>query len=105
MTPEERRVLARVRAELERTYGDRLRRVILYGSRARGDARPDSDYDVLAVIEPPGRRWDELMRLADLGADLIPELGAVVSIRPASLADLDRPTLLMENVRREGVAV
>jgi hypothetical protein len=30
--------------------GQRVRRVILFGSRARGDARPDSDYDMLVVV-------------------------------------------------------
>jgi hypothetical protein len=31
-------------AALGEAYGDRLERVVLYGSRARGDYRPDSDY-------------------------------------------------------------
>jgi predicted nucleotidyltransferase len=37
-------------------------RVILFGSRARGDARPDSDFDLLIVqAEQPGNsRWQEL---------------------------------------------
>ena len=29
--------------------------IILYGSRARGDAREDSDWDVLAIVEMPVR--------------------------------------------------
>ena len=29
----------------------RVRRIILFGSRARGDARPDSDLDLLVVID------------------------------------------------------
>jgi hypothetical protein len=33
-------VLRRLKAELARLYGPRLERVILFGSRARGDARP-----------------------------------------------------------------
>jgi uncharacterized protein len=36
-------VLARFRAAVARLYGDRLERVVLFGSRARGEARPDSD--------------------------------------------------------------
>ena len=31
-------------------YGDRLERVVLYGSRARGDAREDFDYDVAVFL-------------------------------------------------------
>jgi len=39
-------VMTRFRAALDAAYGARIERVILFGSRARGDARPDSDYDV-----------------------------------------------------------
>ena len=39
-------VMSRLRAALQALYGDRLERAMLFGSRARGDARPDSDYDV-----------------------------------------------------------
>ena len=38
-------VLRRFRAVLSEIYGRQLERVVLFGSRARGDARPDSDYD------------------------------------------------------------
>ena len=38
-------VLQCIRAELDRVYGDRLERVILFGSRARHDAHEDSDYN------------------------------------------------------------
>jgi predicted nucleotidyltransferase len=39
-------VLRRFRAALDEVYGARVERVVLYGSRARGEARRDSDYDV-----------------------------------------------------------
>jgi predicted nucleotidyltransferase len=40
-------------------------RIILFGSRARGDAEPDSDLDLLIVqaTQPGGSRWQELRRL------------------------------------------
>ena len=37
-------ILVTFRAALDEMYGARLERVVLFGSRARGDARPDSDY-------------------------------------------------------------
>ena len=105
MTGEQERIVRRVREELERLYGNRFIGLIFYGSRVRGDARPDSDYDFLAVLEPVGRRWNELMRLSDLGFDLMQELGVYVSLRPVALGDLASETLFMENVRREGLRV
>jgi len=46
-------------------HGDRVRRIILFGSRARGDARPDSDYDLLVVLRDldPRRRQAMLVGL------------------------------------------
>jgi predicted nucleotidyltransferase len=46
-----RRALGRFRAWLLERYGARLRELVLYGSRARGDADEDSDVDVLVVID------------------------------------------------------
>lgn len=47
-------ILAHFRAALDRLYGSRLERVVLFGSRARGDARPD--YDVAVFLrEMPDR--------------------------------------------------
>jgi predicted nucleotidyltransferase len=37
--------LRRLRRALDALYGDRIERVVLFGSRARGDAGEDSDYD------------------------------------------------------------
>lgn len=38
--------LTQFRTVLQDLYGDRIERVVLYGSRARADARPDSDYEM-----------------------------------------------------------
>jgi hypothetical protein len=44
-------VLKRFRAALDTLYGDRIERVVLFGSRARGDAR--EDYDVAVFLVTP----------------------------------------------------
>ena len=43
-------ILSRFRAALQEVYGERIERVVLFGSRARGDFQPDSDYDVAVFL-------------------------------------------------------
>ena len=45
-------VLEKLCAALQATYGDRIELIVLFGSRARGDARPDSNYDVASNCSP-----------------------------------------------------
>ena len=40
----------------------RIRKVILYGSRARGTANVDSDYDILVIEKDPVAKRDEMRR-------------------------------------------
>ncbi len=62
---------------LRPVYGERLRGVYLFGSRARGDHTPESDADVAVVLaDGDWDYWDEKMRLADLEYDTIIATGA-----------------------------
>ncbi len=38
-------------------------KIVLFGSRARGDAGPESDYDFLVVERDPKNRHEEMVRL------------------------------------------
>lgn len=98
-------LLRRLRAELERLYGPRLRQVLLYGSRARGDAQPESDWDVAVILEGYDGKLDEVYRLADLGHDLLLETGELLALMPFAPEDLSKRTLFMHNLRQEGVAI
>ncbi len=95
-------VLRRLKAELARLYGPRLERVILFGSRARGDAQPDSDWDIAVVLKGYDGGPTEANRLADLGHDLMLETGAALSLRPFAPEELEQRTPLMHEIRREG---
>ena len=49
-------------ASLQEIYGPRLRHLILFGSQAHGDATPESDVDVLVVLEGPISSYEEAKR-------------------------------------------
>jgi uncharacterized protein len=76
---------------------------VLFDSRARGDARPDSDYDIAVFIREPGRWLDEVICLADLGTDILMDTSAVISGKPFEAGAFNGSLALMREIRRGGV--
>ena len=90
---------------LAELYGPVLDRVVLFGSRARGDARPDSDYDVAVFLKDiPNRRaeWD---RLAHLRLRFLDAGGPFFEAIPFRASDYDARTPLMHEIRQDGLAL
>jgi predicted nucleotidyltransferase len=96
-------ILVRLRKALDEMYGNRLERVVLYGSRARGGAHADSDYDVAVFLHDMADRGPELHRLANLSTDIIDETGELVHAMPYRAAAYNKRTPLVREIRREGV--
>jgi len=98
-------VLIRFRQALNAAFGDRIERVVLFGSRARGDARPDSDYDVAVFLRDFVDRWPEVDRLVVIETDLLDETGAFVHAMPFRADAWRERTPLMAAIRRDGIAL
>ena len=96
-------VLLRFRAALDVLYGSKIERVVLFGSRARGDARPDSDYDIAVFLKDFHDRWSEVDRLVPLATDILYEDGAFIHAMPYREGAYRERTPLMHEIRREGV--
>jgi predicted nucleotidyltransferase len=100
--------VVRVYARLVRSrFGDRVREIVLFGSRARGEAYEDSDHDVLAVIDDLDDA--ELVEAIDLAyaanraADDWPGVAPLVysTARAASMRSGGRR--LFRDIDREGI--
>lgn len=106
LAPGVHKILEELRAGLEKLYGDELEQIILYGSYARGDARPpDSDLDVIAVITDYEDRWEELKRTSQLVSGLSLKHEVSVSLLLVRHAEWEKgEELLYTNAREEGIA-
>lgn len=95
-------ILRLFRVALDEIYGERLERVVLFGSRARGDARPDSDYDVAVFLKDFESFGAEAGRLADIETDILFDTGAVINALPFKAGAYRQRTGLMAELRRDG---
>jgi predicted nucleotidyltransferase len=96
-------VLARVRKGLDAIYGAQLERVVLFGSRARGDAHADSDYDVAVFLHDMDDRFGELERLSDVSLDVLDETGEIVQAMAFRAGACNDDTALMSEIRKDGI--
>ncbi|HUX74633.1 MAG TPA: nucleotidyltransferase domain-containing protein [Steroidobacteraceae bacterium] len=96
--------LARIPADI------RLDRAILFGSRARGEHRPDSDADVALILHERGNDGQTLLMLAELAYYAYLDTG--IMVQPVTIAIEDwlnpssfpRPGFLRA-VEREGIVL
>ena len=95
--------LTKFRAAIDGLYGNRVERVVLFGSRARGDAQDNSDYDVAVFLKDLNDRWAEADKIALAAMNVFDETGALIHAMPYREGAYQERTPLMHEVRREGI--
>ena len=99
-------IMTHLRRGLEALYGSRLKKLILYGSQARGDAVSGSDIDVLVVLDGPVNPYDEITRTGEITAALSLQYDVVISCVYVSAERYQKEqSPLLLNIHREGVLV
>jgi len=88
-------------------FGPQLVEVLLFGSKARGEASPGSDVDVVVILERPTAQ--DLGDARGLGFDVLLSHGVFLSVRARStdawhtLATMQ--SMFYRNVLRDGISL
>lgn len=95
-------------ARLKGVYGSRFRKLILYGSWARGEATPESDLDLLVVLSDYRDYWREFRKIQEIAYQVSfgQEKPLVLSAFPVRERELKRSAApILSVIRQEGKAV
>lgn len=84
-------------------YRDRIEGVILFGSVARGEAKEDSDIDILVIWR--GNESEGWRAMTGLAFDVLLDEGAYISVKVIGREDLKGENPFIKNVLSEGIKI
>jgi len=99
-------ILTELRRCFEELYGERLVQLVLFGSQARGDAKPGSDIDVLVVLKESVDFEIENQQMSEIVAQLSLRYTEVINcifVDENAFQHSQEP--LLRNIRREGAMI
>ena len=110
LTPNERTGLAAFINRLHQDYGAHLLRVILFGSKARGDFDDQSDLDVVVVVRMSGEDyWQHWRRIVDMAWEVELAYSLVIASIIKNEHDYtkmcEHRSLLARNIERDGIVL
>jgi predicted nucleotidyltransferase len=89
---------------LKEHYGSKFKGLVLFGSAARQELTPDSDIDLLVLLDHPLDYFHELRNIIDILYPLQLESSHWISAKPAALDEFEGEiTQLYRNAKKEGI--
>lgn len=107
LTPRQRKAVEKLRFELAAMLGSSLVRLVLFGSRARGDYRRDSDIDIAVIVRglTAELKHQILTRVAETELNFLIPLSVLVMDEAQFLFLLSRERRLALDIEREGINI
>jgi uncharacterized protein len=98
-------VISDFKSALTNLYGDRLYKIILYGSYARGDYNEESDIDFLVVLNDENTLvFKEIGNIMKVVYFYILKYNILISSRPTTKNKFLNSTLLFyKEIRKDGI--
>lgn len=107
LTEKEKSILIEFKRDLISKYPDEIIKIIIFGSKARGDAHAESDIDVLVIIKPDN--WQIIDAIRTIGYSLDESIDYKLSIQAFSEAHYnflqENNFQFTTNVERDGILV
>ena len=95
---------SRLTSALGDEFHERLRGVVLYGSEARGDAGPESDIDLLVLLDGEPREPEDSWSCIRALYPLVLEIGRPIHAEPVGVAEYEAAEFpLYKNASLEGL--
>lgn len=92
--------------KIKKYYGEKLFKLILFGSWARETATEESDIDLLVVLEGNIQPGQEIDNMIDIMMEIDTKYDTLISVIPIGKEEFEnRNSPLLLNVRKEGIAI
>ncbi|MCY9666263.1 nucleotidyltransferase domain-containing protein [Paenibacillus alginolyticus] len=99
-------IIAKTIANKIKTFlGNELQKVILFGSRARGDHQEDSDYDFIVIADFKESSWVERAKKIRKFVNATREFNVDAEYIPVTEWEFENKVLFRKSVKKEGVVL
>jgi predicted nucleotidyltransferase len=99
-------ILKEFKTNIKKLYGDKLSKIILYGSYARGEQTEDSDVDLAIILKGDIRPFKEIDKMTAIAGEIDLKYNILLSLHPVSEKDYEySKTPLLLNIHDEEVII
>jgi uncharacterized protein len=92
--------------KMKNRYGEKLSKVILYGSYARGEQHEESDIDFMVILNDSKLQPEKVGIVGQLITEIKEQFNVIISILPVTIDRyMSSDRLFYKNVRREGIVI